>query len=346
MFIDRVKVQCIAGKGGNGVVAWRKEKYIPKGGPAGGNGGKGASIYLQADHNVFALDWFAYKRIITAQNGASGGGGCRQGRNGEDLIIKIPCGTLVKDAHTQEVIYDFTTDGESFKLCQGGKGGKGNHVFRSPTNQAPNIATAGVEGEEKEVELELKLIADIGLIGFPNAGKSRLLKQLADVGVKIAAYPFTTLQPNLGYLYFADGSRSLLADIPGIIEGAHQNRGLGFEFLRHIERTKALIYVIDAAAIDGRSPLEDFKVLRAELEAYDPILLQRPFLIALNKCDVEESALYIEEFLKEIPQSFPVFVISAELGDGCEKLKATIKEMALVFQGIPQSPELEPELEQ
>lgn len=327
MFIDRVKVRCIAGKGGNGVVAWRKEKYVPKGGPAGGNGGKGASIYVQADHNVFQLDSFAYKRIIKAQDGASGAGSCRQGKNGEDLYLQVPCGTLVKDAQTQEIICDLTHDGESFKLCQGGKGGKGNYVFRSPTNQAPNIATPGTEGEEKEIELELKLIADIGLIGFPNAGKSMLLKQLASVGVKIAPYPFTTLQPNLGYLYFAGGIRILLADIPGIIEGAHRNRGLGFEFLRHIERTKALIYVLDAAAVDGRSPLEDFRVLRKELETYDPILLQRPFLIALNKCDMEGSAQFIEEFLQKETE-FPVFVISAETGEGCEKLKEKIKEIS------------------
>jgi GTPase len=327
MFIDRLKVECIAGKGGNGVVAWRREKYIPKGGPSGGNGGKGGSVILQADHNVFSLDWFTYKRIIRAESGGAGGSNCKQGKNGEDLILKIPCGTLLKDGQTGEVLHDFTKDGEQFLLCKGGKGGKGNFVFRSPTNQAPNIATMGVEGEGRAIELELKLIADIGFVGFPNAGKSSLLKRLADVGVKIAPYPFTTLQPNLGYLYYNDGVRVLLADIPGIIEGAHSNRGLGFEFLRHIERTKALIYVLDAAAIDGRNPLDDFKVLRDELKKYDPELLKRPSLILLNKCDMEDSELYIQEFKKKKPKGVQVRVISAERGDGCDDLKDEMRAL-------------------
>ena len=325
MFIDRVKIECIAGKGGNGVVAWRKEKYIPKGGPAGGNGGRGGSIYLQADHNVYSLDWFTYKRIIRAEDGGAGASACKQGKNGENLIIKIPCGTLLKDPQTQEVLHDFTKDGDSFKLCQGGKGGKGNHFFRSSTNQAPNIAKPGTEGEIKIVELELKLIADIGIIGFPNAGKSRLIKELADVGVKVAPYPFTTLQPNLGYLYFEDGAKILLADIPGIIKGAHDNRGLGSEFLRHIERTKALLYVIDAAAVDGREPQEDFETLRHELEAYEPGLLARPYLVVLNKCDVEEAEPHIKALRKTLGKKHKLFVISAERGDGVEELKAAIR---------------------
>ena len=327
MFIDRVKVQCVAGKGGNGVVAWRREKYIPKGGPSGGNGGKGASVILEADHNVFSLDWFTYKRIVKADDGQQGGSNCKQGRNGQDLVIKIPCGTLLKDAATQDILFDFTEHGQRHVLCRGGKGGKGNFVFRSPTNQAPNIATMGHKGEKRDIELELKLIADVGFIGFPNAGKSCLLKRLADVGVKIAPYPFTTLQPNLGYLYYTDGSKILLADIPGIIEGAHSNRGLGFEFLRHIERTKALIYVLDAAAIDGRSPLEDFEVLQNELGAYDPSLLERRALVLLNKCDVEGSEIYIDEFKDKVKENVDVFVISAERGDGCEELKEHIRTL-------------------
>jgi len=327
MFVDRVKIECIAGKGGNGVVAWRKEKYIPKGGPAGGNGGRGGSIHLQADHNVYSLDWFTYKRIIRAQDGGAGGSACRQGKNGEDLILKVPCGTLLKDPETQQVIHDFTQDGDSFKLCQGGKGGKGNHFFRSPTNQAPNIAKPGTEGETIVIELELKLIADIGIIGFPNAGKSRLLKELAAARVKIAPYPFTTLQPNLGYLYLDDGSKILLADIPGIIKGAHDNRGLGFEFLRHIERTKALLYVIDAAAVDGRDPEEDFTILRQELEAYEPALLQRPCLVVLNKCDLEEAEPHIKALRKALGKKHQLFVISAEQGIGIAELKEALRKL-------------------
>ena len=254
MFIDRVTIELAAGKGGNGVVAWRREKYIPKGGPCGGNGGKGGSIILQADTQVFSLDWFRNRRILKAENGQAGGSNNRQGKNGKDLVLKVPCGTLVKDMTTGEILHDFTADKEEFVLCRGGKGGKGNDCFKSPTNQAPNYCTEGTEGGQVKVELELKLIADVGLVGFPNAGKSTLISALADVKVKIAPYPFTTLQPNLGFIQCEDYSRIYIADIPGIIEGAHQNRGLGFEFLRHIERTRLLLFVLDASGIDGRNP--------------------------------------------------------------------------------------------
>ena len=302
MFVDRVKVQCCAGKGGNGVIAWRREKYIPKGGPAGGNGGKGGSIVLEADENIPSLDNFKNRRILKATDGGAGQGSNKQGKNGADLIIKVPCGTLVKDPITQEILCDFTKSGQTFLLCKGGKGGKGNFCFRSPTNRAPNICTPGTKGEVREVELELKLIADCGLIGFPNAGKSTLIATLCNLSVKIAAYPFTTLQPNLGFITYKGGDRILLADVPGIIEGAHRNRGLGFEFLRHIERTKILLFVLDAAGYDMRNPTQDFEVLQKELQAYDPELLKRPFLIALNKCDLDESKDEIARFYKTFPK--------------------------------------------
>lgn len=330
MFVDRVIINLVAGKGGNGIVAWRREKYIPKGGPCGGNGGKGGSVILRADTQISSLEWFRNRRILKAENGNPGGPNRMQGRNGKDLILKVPCGTLVKDTKSGEILHDFTKDKEEWIICKGGKGGRGNETFKSPTNQAPNICTEGVAGEIADVELELKLIADVGLVGFPNAGKSTLISSLAKVNVKIAAYPFTTLQPNLGYIECEDYSRIFIADIPGIIEGAHRNRGLGFEFLRHIERTKLLIYMLDASGIDGRTPADDFRVLRNEIQSYNPEMLERPFLVALNKIDTEESEEHIANFLKENESdldSANLFLISAERGDGLpELLEGIIKK--------------------
>lgn len=328
MFFDRVKVQLIAGKGGNGLVAWRREKYIPKGGPTGGNGGRGGSIILRADSQVVSLEGLRNRRILKAESGRSGGPNRQQGRQGTDLIIALPCGTLVKDSSNGEVLYDLTESGQEWRICEGGKGGRGNDSFKTPTHQAPNFSTPGREGETKEVELELKLIADVGLVGFPNAGKSTLIQALTQVPVKIAAYPFTTLQPNLGYLYFKGHRKLLLADIPGIIAGAHQNRGLGFEFLRHIERTKILLYVLDASGIDGRDPISDYEVLRKELEAYDPVLLQRPSLVLLNKMDAEGSEELIKEFRAKF--FFPpetLFEISAQEHLGLKELVKRLEQL-------------------
>lgn len=321
MFIDRVVIQFGAGKGGNGVIAWRREKFIPKGGPSGGNGGRGGSIIFQADTQIPSLDWFRHRKLIKAENGADGGSNCRQGRTGQDLILKVPCGTLVKDAVSGEVLHDFTEDGEKWVLCKGGRGGRGNDSFKTPTNRAPNTCTAGTDGETAQVELELKLIADVGLVGFPNAGKSTLISSLAGLRVKVAAYPFTTLQPNLGFIELQNYKRIFIADIPGIIEGASNNRGLGLEFLRHIERTKLLIFILDASGIDGRTPTDDVRVLREELGAYNPELLDRPFLIALNKIDTEESKENIEQF--RLVHSYPpgtLFEISAAYGEGLQEL--------------------------
>lgn len=332
MFVDRVTVQFSAGKGGNGIVAWRREKYIPKGGPAGGNGGRGGSIILEADTQISSLDWFRHRRLIKAEKGGDGGGNCRQGRTGKDLILKVPCGTLVKDAKDGTVLHDFTQDGEQWILCRGGRGGRGNDSFKTPTNRAPNQFTEGTPGEEQQVELELKLIADVGLVGFPNAGKSTLISSLAGLRVKIAAYPFTTLQPNLGFIELENYQRIYLADIPGIIEGASQNRGLGLEFLRHIERTKLLIFILDASGIDGRTPSDDFRVLREEMAAYNPELLERPYLVALNKIDTDEAREHIVSFHHDY--QFPphtLFEISAAYGEGLEPL---LKEIAnrLIFK--------------
>lgn len=329
MFVDRVNLDLFAGKGGNGVVAWRREKFIPKGGPSGGNGGKGGSVILQADAQAFSLEWFRNRRILKAENGQPGASNNRQGRNGKDLILKVPCGTLVKDIKTGEILHDFTEDKQEWVICKGGRGGRGNDSFKTPTRQAPNFCTEGSEGETSTVELELKLIADVGLVGFPNAGKSTLITALADVKVKIAAYPFTTLQPNIGFIEREDQSRIFIADIPGIIEGAHRNRGLGFEFLRHIERTKLLLFILDASGIDGRTPTDDFRVLRDELATYNPAMLERPYLVVLNKMDAEEA----EENCRHFCETYKIdpsklFMISALAGEGVPALNDAICKLA------------------
>ena len=344
MFFDRVVVDLFAGRGGDGIIAWTRAKYIPKGGPCGGNGGKGGSVIIQADKNVYSLDWYRNRRILKAQNGQPGGRDLCSGKKGQDLVLKVPCGTLIKDVKTGEILRDMTEDGDKWEVCAGGKGGFGNDKFKTPTNQAPYKCTLGEEGQEGSVEFELKLIADVGLVGFPNAGKSTLLSSLARIRVKIAAYPFTTLQPNLGFIRCKDESRIYIADIPGIIEGAHQNRGLGLEFLRHVERTKLLLFMLDASGIDGRTPLKDYKVLLNEISEYDPELLERPYLVALNKIDTDESQGLIEEFIANtnIP-SDRLFKISAITGENLDLLvDAIIKDVKIIPPKAIEKPKDEP----
>ncbi len=326
MFVDSVTITLRAGKGGNGVVAWRREKYIPKGGPVGGNGGKGGSIILRTDNHVVSLEGYRNRRLIHAGDGLPGAGNLQKGRNGEDLILKVPCGTLVKDAHTGDVLFDLIEENQEFAICKGGKGGKGNACFKSPTHQAPNICTPGQDGECKEIELELKLIADVGLIGMPNAGKSTLMSKITYAPVKIGAYPFTTLYPNLGYVHCPENTRILIADIPGIIENAHLNKGLGIAFLRHIERSSMLIFVIDISGFEGRDPWEDFQVLRHELEAFNPELLNKPFLVALNKIDQEGAGEHLAQFIEKFPFGKELlFPISAMNAEGLEPLKGAME---------------------
>lgn len=316
MFTDRVKVKMIAGKGGNGVVAWRRERFIPKGGPYGGNGGRGGDIILEADSGVYSLEPFRNRRILKAKNGQDGGSNLKQGRSGAPLHLKVPYGTLVKDGESGEVLFDFTPNQTKWTLCEGGKGGKGNAVFKTSTRQAPNICTPGKAGEEKEVELELKLIADVGLIGMPNAGKSTLMSRITHAEVKVGAYPFTTLSPNLSYIQCEDYTRILVADIPGIIENAHKNKGLGFAFLRHIERTSALVFVIDIANDDE---LRDFAVLQSELGAYKKEMLEKPFIVALNKTDIEGAEEKVAAFKRQ-HQDIEAFPISAANKKGLDAL--------------------------
>lgn len=331
MFIDSVTISLFAGKGGDGVVAWRREKFIPKGGPAGGDGGKGGSIILKVDSNTFSLEGFRNKKILKAENGQCGGSNNKKGKDGRDLILSVPPGTLVKDKDSQEILHDLVDTGQTIKIAQGGFGGRGNTQFKSSTNQAPNFATKGKRGENIQLQLELKLIADIGLVGFPNAGKSTLLKQITKVDVKIAPYPFTTLKPNLALLEFEDFSRILIADIPGIIENAHQNRGLGLSFLKHIERTQALVFMIDLSAIDGRDPFDDFIVLQNELKSYSEEILNKPFIVALNKIDTEESQINLKRFKEKFPlDPSLLFEISALNKKGLNALVSAIQKLAQV----------------
>ena len=320
MFIDRVVLQLSAGRGGNGVIAWHRAKYIPKGGPAGGDGGNGGSLFISADSEIYSLDHLRNRRIIKAQNGIQGGSNNCKGKNGQDLTLKVPLGTLVRDARTNEVLFDLTKKGDSLQICRGGKGGKGNTRFKTSTHQAPYVCTEGTPGEEKEVELELKLIADIGLVGMPNAGKSTLISRLAHIAVKIAPYPFTTLQPNLGVLHFNTDKKALIADIPGIIENAHQNKGLGLSFLRHIERTSILVFLIELAPNQERDPFEEFQLLRRELQTHNSSLLEKPFLVVLNKIDLEGARELAESFKKQY-QGNNLFEISALENQGLGALK-------------------------
>ena len=321
MFVDRVRLTLSAGKGGNGTVAWRREKYIPKGGPTGGNGGPGGSIYIRASTHAHSLDSFVNTPILRAENGKPGGPNRRNGRLGKDLYLDVPCGTLVKDAKTGITLYDIQQPDQEVLLCKGGRGGVGNHFFKSPTRQAPNFATPGKAGEEQAIELELKLIADIGLVGLPNAGKSTLFSSLTNTPSKTGDYPFTTLDPILSFIEYNDFSRLYIADIPGIIEDAHNNRGLGIEFLRHIERTKTLLYVIDASNPD---PLNDLLTLRNEVAAYKDNVAEKPFFTILNKTD-----LVAQDTIDAFKSAYPcppetLITLSAYTGDNLQNLIARL----------------------
>jgi GTP-binding protein len=307
MFVDQTQVKCIAGKGGNGSVSYRKERFIPKGGPDGGNGGIGGSILFEADENINSLDTFLSKRILKAENGMQGQGALKQGRSGKDLVVKVPIGTLIKDARGT-LLADLTQHKETFLVVCGGRGGRGNASFRSSTHKTPNFATPGKLGEEKALHLELKLIADIGFVGFPNAGKSTLLNALCHTEVKCAPYPFTTLVPFISFIE-SDYKRLFIADIPGIIEGASNNRGLGLAFLKHIERCKTLCFILD---LSGQDPIKDFRILEKEITNYNPKLLQKPFFIVLNKCDTKGAKKHIKTIKNAhlVDERF-LFVISA-----------------------------------
>jgi GTP-binding protein len=328
VFIDSAKIFVKAGNGGNGAVSFRREKYIAAGGPDGGDGGKGGDVVFVADEGLRTLIDFRYKRKYVAESGENGGWQNCTGKSGKDLVIKVPPGTIIKDAKTGVVLADLSKPGKKAVIAKGGKGGAGNQHFATPTRQVPNFAKSGDPGEELEVLLELKLLADVGLVGFPNAGKSSLLSMVSAARPKIADYPFTTLQPNLGVVNLDGVTSFVLADIPGLVEGAHEGVGLGFKFLKHVERTKLLIHVVDVAAVDGREPYEDFKAINSELEKFNPVLAKRPQIVAANKIDLPEGKQNLDEFVKKAGKDgYKVFPISATTGEGVRRLMLNAAEM-------------------
>lgn len=287
-FIDYAKIFIKSGHGGKGMVSFRREKYVPKGGPDGGNGGKGGSVIFKADRHLNTLLDFRYKKKYEAQNGENGKSSNKSGKDGDDIIIRVPCGTLIKDADTGEVLFDIVQDKEEVIIARGGKGGRGNGEFATPTNQAPRFAEPGKAGEEKHLELELKLIADVGLVGLPNAGKSTLISVISAAKPKIADYPFTTLVPNLGIVSYKESKSFVVADMPGLIEGAHLGKGLGIQFLRHIERTRVLVYLIECTDEDPKKTLE---LLKKEIKLFNKDMLNKPQIVVITKIDLADEAL-------------------------------------------------------
>jgi GTP-binding protein len=320
MFVDRAEITIKSGNGGNGAVTFRRDPYVPDGGPDGGDGGNGGSVIFVADRNLRTLMDLKYKRKYSAENGQPGMKRNRYGKKGQDLYIKVPVGTMIIDKETGHLMKDLTHDGDSVVAAKGGRGGKGNVHYKSSIRQAPNFAEAGTPGKEREVILELKLIADVGLLGFPNVGKSTLLSVCTNSKPKIAGYHFTTIDPNLGVVYLHDTS-FVMADIAGIIEGASQGAGLGFKFLKHIERTKVLIHVVDVSGSEGRDPIEDYKKINAELAQFDKRLAEKPQIVAANKSDLVYDQDKLDEFMEFIKkEGREVYLISAAAHQGIDSL--------------------------
>ena len=342
MFVDTATITLTAGKGGNGLVSFRREKYVPAGGPDGGDGGNGGNIVFEIDKTMTTLMDFRYKKIYKSKNGEEGKALNCSGRNGEDLVIRVPEGTLLRDAETNKIIADMTGENNRFLAARGGSGGWGNKHFATPTRQAPKFAKPGLPGEERTVILELKLIADVGLLGFPNVGKSSLLARVSKARPKIANYHFTTLQPNLGVVSNKDVS-FVMADIPGIIEGASSGAGRGYDFLRHIDRTRLLLHIVDISGIEGRNPIEDFTVINKEIESFNPELLLRRQIVVGNKCDIISNGKAAEEFREFAETSgYSYFQISAATGQGVQELLDYVCE---VLSAIPKAPVYQPEID-
>ena len=326
MFFDETKVFLKAGNGGDGCMSFLRQKYMPKGGPNGGNGGKGGDLILQADENVADLRNYHFKKHWKAKNGEPGRGSDQNGRGGDPCILKVPMGTEVRELDSGELICELLDHEQEVLLLEGGKGGRGNATFKSSINQTPRQFTEGKIGMEGEYRFTLKTIADIGLVGFPNAGKSTLLNVMSNATPKIDSYPFTTLVPTVGVIDYPDDFKTLtMADVPGLIEGAAENRGLGHRFLRHVERCKLLLFLLDLAATDGRNPCDDFEHLQKELLEYDPALAEKHFLVVGNKIDEEEADQYVKEFKKRFPK-ISILPISALLDDGLSELKKRLLE--------------------
>lgn len=320
MFVDQVKVYVKGGDGGNGMVAFRREKYVPNGGPAGGDGGKGANVVFEVNEGLRTLMDFRYQRHFKAPRGEHGMSKNQHGKNAKDMIVKVPPGTVVTDAETGEVIADLTEHGQKAVIARGGRGGRGNTRFATPANPAPELSEHGEPGQERDVFLELKLLADAGLVGFPSVGKSTLLSVVSSARPKIAEYHFTTIVPNLGMVETEDGRSFVLADLPGLIEGAHSGVGLGHQFLRHIERTRVIVHVIDMAAVEGRDPFEDYLTINKELKEYNLRLTERPQIIVANKMDMPDAEENLKRFKERLEEDFPIFPISALTRQGLRNL--------------------------
>ena len=341
MFVDKATIKVKAGNGGNGAVAFHREKFVAAGGPDGGDGGRGGNVVLAVDHNMSTLMDFRYKRKYTAENGGDGGGKRCFGKDGQDLVIKVPQGTVVRDKESGAIIWDMSK-GSPFVLAKGGSGGWGNKHFATPTRQTPRFAKAGLPGEAKEVVLELKLLADVGLVGFPNVGKSTLLSVVSKAHPKIANYHFTTLYPNLGVVFVDEGVSFVMADIPGIIEGAADGAGLGHDFLRHIDRCRLIIHVVDVSGSEGRDPIEDFEAINAELSQYSADLAERPQIVVANKIDIAEDEEMVQRFRDYIKeQGLELFEISAAAHMGVKDL---VKHTAWKLAELPPVTVYEPDI--
>lgn len=334
MFVDRVKIFIKSGDGGNGAVSFRREKYVPNGGPDGGDGGRGGNIVVRVDSGINTLSDFRNNKHYKAGSGESGAKNRRHGKDGQDLLIKVPPGTIIREAETMKIMADLTKENEELILLKGGNGGKGNQHYATPTMQIPQYAQPGQQGKEYWVVLELKVIADIGLVGFPNVGKSTFLSRVSNAKPKIANYHFTTLHPHLGVVDLSDGKGFIIADIPGLIEGAHTGIGLGHEFLKHVERTKVLLHIVDAAALEGRNPVDDIEKINHELASFNQELAKRNQVIAANKVDIlgEDEGIIHELKSKYEPLGIPVYPISAVTGEGIKPLLFHLSKLVDEFE--------------
>ncbi len=331
MFIDEVRILVKAGDGGNGCLAFRREKFVPRGGPSGGDGGRGGDVIFVASQHYNTLLHFRFNPEHKAERGRHGEGSNRTGRDGESIEVATPVGTLVYDADTGELLHDFTQAGDRFTVAHGGRGGRGNARFATSTHQAPTEHEAGHPGEERRLRLELKLLADVGLVGFPNAGKSTLISRISAARPKIADYPFTTLEPNLGVVDAGSHRTFVVADIPGLIEGAHLGHGLGVQFLRHIERTRLLAHLVDVSEASGRDPVHDFEVVMTELASFSESLVEKPMIVVATKMDAAqdpERVASLEKLARK--RKLPFFKISSATGEGIDKLKRAMADRVLV----------------
>ncbi|MGC6589984.1 GTPase ObgE [Paenibacillus sp. Dod16] len=341
MFVDKAKVYVKGGDGGDGLIAFRREKYVPEGGPAGGDGGKGGDVIFRVDEGLRTLMDFRYQKHFKAKRGEKGRNKSQHGANADSMIVRIPPGTILTDDDTGEVIGDLTRHGQQVVVARGGRGGRGNIRFATPNNPAPELAENGEEGEERYVTMELKVMADVGLVGFPSVGKSTLLSVVSAAQPKIGAYHFTTITPNLGVVEVGDGRNFVMADLPGLIEGAHEGVGLGHAFLRHVERTRVIVHVVDMAGTEGRDPFEDWEKINDEIRLYNPVLVERPQIVAANKMDMPEAEEYLAAFkekLKEIRPDIEVMPISSLTRQGIQEL---LYRTIDVLESIPDEPAIE-----